>query len=59
MAMVRSLEAIESSHPHNITGYWSSGTRLADSARISGDGIKVADFPEYMVRFTTFSKRFD
>lgn len=30
-------------------GYWSSGTRLADSARISGDGIELGDLPEYMV----------
>ncbi|KXN89116.1 DNA damage response protein wss1 [Leucoagaricus sp. SymC.cos] len=29
-------------------GYWSSGTRLVDSARISGDGIEAGDFPEYM-----------
>lgn len=32
-----------------IIGYWSAGTRLADSARISGQGIKAGDFPEYMV----------
>ena len=30
-------------------GYWSSGTRLSDSARITGDGIQEGDLPEYMV----------
>lgn len=30
-------------------GYWSAGTRLADSARISGQGIEAGDLPEYMV----------
>ncbi|KAH7913205.1 WLM domain-containing protein [Hygrophoropsis aurantiaca] len=29
-------------------GYWSSGTRLADSARITGQGIEYGDLPEYM-----------
>ncbi|TFK40323.1 WLM domain-containing protein [Crucibulum laeve] len=29
-------------------GYWSSGTRLADSARVSGEGIEAGDFPEYI-----------
>lgn len=29
-------------------GYWSSGTRLSDSARIAGDGIQEGDLPEYM-----------
>ncbi|TEB33376.1 WLM-domain-containing protein [Coprinellus micaceus] len=29
-------------------GYWSSGQRLADSARIPGDGIEAGDFPEFM-----------
>ncbi|KAH6913065.1 WLM domain-containing protein [Coprinopsis sp. MPI-PUGE-AT-0042] len=29
-------------------GYWSSGQRLADSARIPGDGIDTGEFPEYM-----------
>lgn len=29
-------------------GYWSAGTRLADSARISGQGIEAGDLPEYM-----------
>ncbi|KAF8807050.1 WLM-domain-containing protein [Phlegmacium glaucopus] len=29
-------------------GYWSSGTRLSDSARITGDGIQEGDFPEYI-----------
>ncbi|KAG1821763.1 WLM domain-containing protein [Suillus subaureus] len=30
-------------------GYWSSGTRLADSAKIAGQGIEMGDLPEYMV----------
>ncbi|KAJ8593352.1 WLM-domain-containing protein [Rhizopogon salebrosus TDB-379] len=29
-------------------GYWSSGTRLADSARMAGQGIEMGDLPEYM-----------
>ncbi|KAG2347719.1 WLM-domain-containing protein [Suillus weaverae] len=29
-------------------GYWSSGTRLADSAKIAGQGIETGDLPEYM-----------
>ncbi|KAG6842288.1 hypothetical protein C0991_010576 [Blastosporella zonata] len=29
-------------------GYWSSGTRLADSAKVSGQGIEPGDLPEYM-----------
>lgn len=29
-------------------GYWSSGTRLADSAKIAGQGIETEDLPEYM-----------
>ncbi|KAJ7650333.1 WLM domain-containing protein [Roridomyces roridus] len=29
-------------------GYWSSGSRLFDSARVTGDGIEDGDFPEYM-----------
>ncbi|EIM91267.1 WLM-domain-containing protein [Stereum hirsutum FP-91666 SS1] len=29
-------------------GYWSSGTRLADSATVSGSGIEAGDLPEYM-----------
>ncbi|KAF5327560.1 hypothetical protein D9619_004824 [Psilocybe cf. subviscida] len=29
-------------------GYWSSGTRLRDSARVGGEGIEDGDFPEYM-----------
>ena len=32
-------------------GYWSSGTRLSDSARITGDGIQEGDLPEYMALF--------
>jgi hypothetical protein len=33
-----------------MTGYWSSGTRLADSGQIDGRGLEYNDFPEYMVR---------
>ncbi|KAF9475398.1 WLM-domain-containing protein [Pholiota conissans] len=29
-------------------GYWSSGTRLRDSARVGGEGVEEGDFPEYM-----------
>ncbi|KAJ6505963.1 WLM domain-containing protein [Mycena vulgaris] len=29
-------------------GYWSSGTRLLDSAKVTGDGIEAGEFPEYM-----------
>ncbi|KAK0193763.1 WLM domain-containing protein [Armillaria mellea] len=29
-------------------GYWSAGTRLADSAKIAGEGIDPGDLPEYM-----------
>ncbi len=31
-------------------GYWSAGTRLADSAKVAGEGIDPGDLPEYMVR---------
>lgn len=29
-------------------GYWSSGTRLADSSKVAGEGIGAGDLPEYM-----------
>ncbi|KAF4571104.1 hypothetical protein EYR36_001625 [Pleurotus pulmonarius] len=29
-------------------GYWSSGTRLADSARVGGLGLDTGELPEYM-----------
>ncbi|KAI0661757.1 WLM domain-containing protein [Cubamyces menziesii] len=29
-------------------GYWSSGTRLADSAHIGGEGLDAGDLPEFM-----------
>ncbi|KAG6908328.1 hypothetical protein DXG01_005239 [Tephrocybe rancida] len=29
-------------------GYWSSGTRLADSVRVNGQGIEPGDLPEYV-----------
>ncbi|KAH7927924.1 WLM-domain-containing protein [Leucogyrophana mollusca] len=45
-------------------GYWSSGTRLADSARVAGQGIEGGDLPEYMcggaqsrARPTSFRRR--
>ena len=31
------------------TGYWSAGTRLADSSRVGGQGIELGECPEYMV----------
>ncbi|KDQ24875.1 hypothetical protein PLEOSDRAFT_1090492 [Pleurotus ostreatus PC15] len=33
---------------HFSTGYWSSGTRLADSARVGGLGLDAGELPEYM-----------
>ena len=30
-------------------GYWSSGSRLMDSARVGGQGIDDFDLPEYVV----------
>jgi len=32
-----------------FSGYWSSGTRLSDSARSAGDSIQQGDLPEYVV----------
>ncbi len=32
------------------TGFWSSGTRLRDLARVGGEGLESGDFPEYVVR---------
>ncbi|KAG1750749.1 WLM domain-containing protein [Suillus lakei] len=29
-------------------GYWSSGTRLADSTKVAGQGVETGDLPEYM-----------
>ncbi|KAG5350885.1 hypothetical protein C0989_008919 [Termitomyces sp. Mn162] len=31
-------------------GYWSSGTRLGDSAKVTGQGIEPGELPEYLVR---------
>jgi hypothetical protein len=31
-------------------GYWSAGTRLADSSKVTGQGVEPGEFPEYMVR---------
>lgn len=36
------------------TGYWSSGSRLCDSSRISGDGLSGGELPEYVVRITCY-----
>lgn len=36
---------------HCVLGYWSSGTRLVDSAKIAGQGIEMGELPEYMVVF--------
>lgn len=32
-----------------LSGYWSSGTRLVDSTRVSGQISSAGDLPEYMV----------
>ena len=32
-----------------IKGYWSAGTRLADSSKVVGQGVESGEFPEYMV----------
>ncbi|KAL7279221.1 hypothetical protein ACG7TL_007061 [Trametes sanguinea] len=34
-------------------GYWSSGTRLADSARLGSQGLEAIELPEFMVRLTS------
>ena len=36
-------------------GYWSSGTRLADSARVAGEGIEEGNLPEYLVSYDVLS----
>ncbi|THH20719.1 hypothetical protein EW146_g661 [Bondarzewia mesenterica] len=36
-------------------GYWSAGTRLADSARVAGDGGEVEELPEFMSYATHIS----
>lgn len=46
----------KSRYSHLPIGYWSSGTRLADSVRVSGDGIESGDLPEYMVRKNPVSR---
>ena len=33
----------------SVTGYWSAGTRLADSQRVLGDSQSVQELPEYTV----------
>ncbi len=51
MAMVRLFHL--ASWLHRLSshqGYWSAGTRLADSAKVAGEGIDPGDLPEYMVR---------
>ncbi|KAG6885664.1 hypothetical protein C0993_011428 [Termitomyces sp. T159_Od127] len=32
----------------DLRGYWSSGTRLGDSVKVSGQGIGLGDLPEYL-----------
>lgn len=34
------------------TGYWSAGTRLADSARVGPQDLQDGELPEYMVRLS-------
>jgi hypothetical protein len=41
----------------SLSGYWSSGQRLTDSARVAGEGIEPGDLPEYMVRCATIVSR--
>lgn len=40
-----------------LSGYWSSGQRLTDSARVAGEGIEPGDLPEYMVRCASVVSR--
>lgn len=35
--------------PNQLSGYWSAGTRLADSSTIGGQDNASVEFPEYMV----------
>lgn len=50
MEMVLSSPIEKTCHlAKDAIGYWSAGTRLADSARIPGQGIEAGDLPEYMV----------
>lgn len=32
-----------------LPGYWSTGTRLADGTKVSGQGLDTGTLPEYMV----------
>ncbi|KAG8218691.1 hypothetical protein J3R82DRAFT_4359 [Butyriboletus roseoflavus] len=44
-------EALTPHFLHHVLGYWSSGTRLVDSAKTAGQGIEMGELPEYMVMF--------
>ena len=43
------LRSLDSPFSLRVLGYWSSGTRLADSAKIAAQGIEMGELPEYMV----------
>ncbi|KAG6820942.1 hypothetical protein H0H93_009178 [Arthromyces matolae] len=48
-ALWRRLRAeVRSLQDKGYYGYWSSATRLADSAKVSGQGIEPGDLPEYL-----------
>lgn len=51
------LRNLDSPLSLRVLGYWSSGIRLADSAKIAAQGIETGELPEYMV--FRFSKYFD
>src|SRR2546425_3833097 len=54
----QSLTIIFSLRPKELNvcvGYWSSGTRLADGAKVAGTGIQPGDLPQYMVRIYSLS----
>ena len=40
------------------SGYWSAGTRLADSVRVAGDGVESGEFPEYTASLFYFLEPF-
>lgn len=41
----------------DISGYWSSGSRLNDSMHVGGLGVGGYDLPEYIVSQICFSDR--
>ena len=49
--MVHPFVLILPSSTEHLVGYWSAGTRLADGARVSGQGHDTGTLPEYMVIF--------